>query len=129
MNYWCAKPVQIVVTILLWIIDDAFFQTALLPEIYLLLMLFPILDATIRRLHDTRKESCILTAMLCADEILKSFEEKAKAIELKIEKCEEEIRELIKLCDLLLPMLVNGQDRVERGKRKDEKHNKIICCI
>ena len=61
--------------------------------------------------------------------ILKSFEEKAKAIELKIEKCEEEIRELIKLCDLLLPMLVNGQDRVERGKRKDEKHNKIICCI
>ena len=124
MNYWCAKPVQIVVTILLWIIDDAFFQTALLPEIYLLLMLFPILDATIRRLHDTRKECCIL-----ADEILKSFEEKAKAIELKIEKCEEEIRELIKLCDLLLPMLVNGQDRVERGKRKDEKHNKIICCI
>ncbi len=66
---------------------------------------------------------------LPADEILKSFEEKAKAIELKIEKCEEEIRELIKLCDLLLPMLVNGQDRVERGKRKDEKHNKIICCI
>ncbi|WP_418290592.1 hypothetical protein [Massilicoli timonensis] len=56
---------QIVVTILLWIIDDAFFQTALLPEIYLLLMLFPILDATIRRLHDTRKECCILTAMLC----------------------------------------------------------------
>lgn len=66
---------------------------------------------------------------LPTDEILRSFEEKVKAIELKIEKCEEEIRKLIKLCDLLLPMLVNGQARVERRKRKDEKYNKIICCI
>ena len=47
------------------------------------------------------------------DEVLKCFEKQVKPIESKIEKCEEEIRELTKLRDWLLPMLMNGQARVE----------------
>lgn len=54
-----------------------------------------------------------MAVVIPSDEILKCFEKMVKPIELKIEKCEEEIRELTKLRDWLLPMLMNGQARVE----------------
>lgn len=54
-----------------------------------------------------------MAVVIPSDEILKCFDKMVKPIELKIEKCEEEIRELTKLRDLLLPMLMNGQARVE----------------
>ena len=47
----------------LGMVDGALFQTALIPGIYLLLMLFPILAATVRRLHDTGKGAAYL--LLC----------------------------------------------------------------
>lgn len=52
-----------------------------------------------------------MAVVIPPNEILKCFE--VKPIESKIEKCEEEIRELTKLRDWLLPMLMNGQARVE----------------
>ena len=54
-----------------------------------------------------------MAVVIPSDEILKCFDKMVKPIELKIEKCEEEIRELTKLRDWLLPMLMNGQARVE----------------
>ena len=54
-----------------------------------------------------------MAVVIPSDEILKCFEKMVKPIESKIEKCEEEIRELTKLRDWLLPMLMNGQARVE----------------
>ena len=54
-----------------------------------------------------------MAVVIPSDEILKCFDKMVKPIELKIEKCEEEIRELTKLRDGLLPMLMNGQARVE----------------
>ena len=54
-----------------------------------------------------------MSVVIPPDEILKCFEKRVKPIESKIEKCEEEIRELTKLRDWLLPMLMNGQARVE----------------
>ena len=54
-----------------------------------------------------------MSIVIPPDEILKCFEKRVKPIESKIEKCEEEIRELTKLRDWLLPMLMNGQARVE----------------
>ena len=54
-----------------------------------------------------------MAAVIPSNEILKCFEKRVKPIESKIEKCEEEIRELTKLRDWLLPMLMNGQVRVE----------------
>lgn len=54
-----------------------------------------------------------MTVVIPSDEILKCFEKMVKPIESKIEKCEEEIRELTKLRDWLLPMLMNGQARME----------------
>lgn len=54
-----------------------------------------------------------MTVVIPSDEILKCFEKMVKPIESKIEKCEEEIRELTKLRDWLLPMLMNGQAKVE----------------
>ena len=45
--------------------------------------------------------------------ILKRFEEQVRSIEKKIENCETENRELTKLRDWLLPMLMNGQATVE----------------
>lgn len=44
---------------------------------------------------------------------LKAFEEKVSPIEQKIRSCESENRELTKLRDWLLPMLMNGQATVE----------------
>ena len=63
LNYWCAELAHIVVWILLGMVDGALFPTALIPGIYLLLMLFPILAATVRRLHDTGKGAAYL--LLC----------------------------------------------------------------
>lgn len=63
LNYWCAELAHIVVWILLGMVDGALFQTALIPGIYLLLMLFPILAATVRRLYDTGKDAAYL--LLC----------------------------------------------------------------
>ena len=54
-----------------------------------------------------------MSVVIPPDEILMCFEKRVKPIELKIEKCEEEICELTKLRDWLLPMLMNGQARVE----------------
>lgn len=54
-----------------------------------------------------------MSVVIPPDEILMCFEKRVKPIESKIEKCEEEIRELTKLRDWLLPMLMNGQARVE----------------
>lgn len=54
-----------------------------------------------------------MAVVIPSDEILKCFDKMVKPIELKIEKCEEEIRELTRLRDWLLPMLMNGQARVE----------------
>ena len=54
-----------------------------------------------------------MAVVIPANETLLGFEERVKPIETKIEKCEEEIRELTKLRDWLLPMLMNGQARVE----------------
>ena len=54
-----------------------------------------------------------MAVVIPANETLLRFEERVKPIETKIEKCEEEIRELIKLRNWLLPMLMNGQARVE----------------
>lgn len=54
-----------------------------------------------------------MSVIFPSDEILQCFEKQVKPIESKIEKCEEEIRELTKLRDWLLPMLMNGQARVE----------------
>ena len=54
-----------------------------------------------------------MAVVIPSDEILKCFDKMVKPIELKTEKCEEEIRELTKLRDWLLPMLMNGQARVE----------------
>ena len=54
-----------------------------------------------------------MAVVIPSDEILKCFDKMVKPIKLKIEKCEEEIRELTKLRDWLLPMLMNGQARVE----------------
>ena len=54
-----------------------------------------------------------MSVIIPSDEILQCFEKQVKPIESKIEKCEEEIRELTKLRDWLLPMLMNGQARVE----------------
>ncbi len=54
-----------------------------------------------------------MSVVIPPDEILKCFEKRVKPIESKIEKCEEEIRELTKLRDWLLPMLMNGQAQVE----------------
>lgn len=54
-----------------------------------------------------------MSVVIPPDEILKCFEKQVKPIESKIEKCEEEIRELTKLRDWLLPLLMNGQARVE----------------
>ena len=54
-----------------------------------------------------------MAAVIPSNEILKCFEKRVKPIESKIEKCEEEIRVLTKLRDWLLPMLMNGQARVE----------------
>lgn len=54
-----------------------------------------------------------MSVVIPPNEILKYFEKRVKPIESKIEKCEEEIRELTKLRDWLLPMLMNGQARVE----------------
>lgn len=53
-----------------------------------------------------------MSVVIPPDEILMCFEKRVKPIESKIEKCEE-IRELTKLRDWLLPMLMNGQARVE----------------
>ena len=44
---------------------------------------------------------------------LQKFEKRVKPIEDQIQICEQENRELIKLRDWLLPMLMNGQARVE----------------
>lgn len=44
---------------------------------------------------------------------IKSFEEMVQPIEQKIRVAEQENRELTKLCDWLLPMLMNGQATVE----------------
>ena len=54
-----------------------------------------------------------MAVVIPANETLLGFEERVKPIETKIEKCEEEIRELTKLRDWLLPMLMNGQARIE----------------
>lgn len=54
-----------------------------------------------------------MSVVIPPDEILMCFEKRVKPIESKIEKCEEEIRELTKLRDWLLPMLMNGQARME----------------
>lgn len=54
-----------------------------------------------------------MSVIIPSDEILKCFEKRVKPIESKIEKCEEEIRELTKLRDWLLPMLMNGQAQVK----------------
>ena len=54
-----------------------------------------------------------MSVVIPPDEILMCFEKRVKPIESKIEKCEEEIRELTKLRDWLLPMLMSGQARVE----------------
>lgn len=54
-----------------------------------------------------------MSVVIPSDEILKCFEKRVKPVESKIEKCEEEIRELTKLRDWLLPRLMNGQARVE----------------
>lgn len=54
-----------------------------------------------------------MSVVIPPNEILKCFEKRVKPIESKIEKCEEEIRELTKLRDWLLPILMNGQARVE----------------
>lgn len=54
-----------------------------------------------------------MSVVIPPDEILMCFEKRVKPIESKIEKCEEEIRELTKLRDWLLPMLMNGQARVK----------------
>lgn len=54
-----------------------------------------------------------MSVVIPPDEILMCFEKRVKPIEPKIEKYEEEIRELTKLRDWLLPMLMNGQARVE----------------
>lgn len=53
-----------------------------------------------------------MSVVIPPDEILMCFEKRVKPIESKIEKCEEEIRELTKLRDWLLPMLMNGQATV-----------------
>ena len=54
-----------------------------------------------------------MSVVIPPDEILMCFEKRVKPIESKVEKCEEEIRELTKLRDWLLPMLMNGQARVK----------------
>ena len=61
----------------------------------------------------TKDELLNMTVIIPPDKVLRSFEEKVKPIGEKIEKSEEENRELTKLRDWLLPMLMNGQARVE----------------
>lgn len=64
-----------------------------------------------------------MSVVIPPDEILMCFEKRVKPIESKIEKCEEEIRELTKLRDWLLPMLMNGQATVVDA---EEKAGKVI---
>lgn len=64
-----------------------------------------------------------MSVVIPPDEILMRFEKRVKPIESKIEKCEEEIRELTKLRDWLLPMLMNGQATVVDA---EEKAGKVI---
>lgn len=47
------------------------------------------------------------------ESLMKQFKEKVYPIHLKIGQTKQENRELTKLCDWLLPMLMNGQARVE----------------
>lgn len=65
-----------------------------------------------------------MSVVIPPDEILMCFEKRVKPIESKIEKCEEEIRELTKLRDWLLPMLMNGQATVVDAE--EEESGKVI---
>ena len=60
-----------------------------------------------------------MSVVIPPDEILMCFEKRVKPIESKIEKCEEEIRELTKLRDWLLPMLMNGQATVVDAEEEE----------
>lgn len=54
-----------------------------------------------------------MSVVIPTNPLLCEFEKHIKPIETKIQVCEQENRELIKLRDWLLPMLMNGQARVE----------------
>lgn len=54
-----------------------------------------------------------MSVVIPTNPLLCEFEKHIKPIETKIQVCEQENRELTKLRDCLLPMLMNGQARVE----------------